>query len=202
MNLREVILGLLMERPMHAYALKQVLAPRMPPSMQINDGVLYPLLGRMAADGLVAGRLEPGRNNKPRQVYAVTEAGRAHFRAWLESGAEEADEAPYDFFMGHPFLVKVQFFGHLSSAQRTSKLRTHLERTTAKLRQFGEILDGMRERRADAFRIELLELGVAQQKATQRWLRRRLRAAPEHAAGGVDGAQPEKARGASPGRAK
>jgi DNA-binding PadR family transcriptional regulator len=171
MNLREVVLGLLLERPLHAYALKQVLAPRLPPAAQVNDGVLYPLLGELARQSLIKGTEEAGPGGRRRLVYRTTARGRQRFDRWLRSGADEGNEAAYDFFMGHPFLVKVQFFSHLNAVERRAKFGAERARIEAKIRLLEEVLHGMKTRRVDTFRVGLLELGIAQQKQTLNWLR-------------------------------
>lgn len=173
-KLREVVLGLLMEQPMHAYALKKVLGPRLPPDELVNDGILYPLLARLAKDGLVSGSEAVGPSGKTRRVFAVTEAGRQAFAEWLKSADQEADEATYDFFLGHPFLVKVQFFSRLGKAERRRKLTEHAERTQAKLREYRAIREEMLARDADPFRVKLLDLGAAHHRQTLRWLKEQL----------------------------
>jgi DNA-binding PadR family transcriptional regulator len=173
-NLREVLVGLLMDQPAHAYALKKILAPRFSPSEEINDGVLYPLLSRLEAEGIIRGREEISKSNRKRTIYRVTQKGARSFLAWLESDVDEADEPAYDFFMGHPLLVKVQFFARLPPLRRAEKLAAQLQRTEQKLKDFAEIRKGMVERNADPFRIALLDLGVSQQKASRKWLREQL----------------------------
>lgn len=170
-KLREVVIGLLMERPMHAYVLKKVLGPRLPPGELLNDGILYPLLTRLSKEGLIDGTEETGPGGKPRRVYAVTDAGRAAFADWLRSPDNEADEATYDFFLGHPLLVKIQFFSQLGEAERRAKFAAHIERTQAKLREYRSIREEMLERRADPFRVQLLDLGAAHHRQTLRWLK-------------------------------
>jgi len=173
-NLRETIVGLLMDRPAHAYALKKLLAPRVSPSEQINDGVLYPLLAKLESEGILCGREEVSAGKRKRTIFSVTANGEAAFLAWLESDADESDEPAHDFLMGHPLLVKVQFFSRLPLPRRAEKLAAQLRRSELKLRDYGEIRTGMVARDADAFRIALLDLGVAQQKATRKWLREQL----------------------------
>ncbi|MFD2397937.1 PadR family transcriptional regulator [Prauserella oleivorans] len=63
MALRHLVLGLLTDRPDHAYALKARLAPGVPREQRVNDGVLYPLLAKLEAEGRVTGRDEPGRGD-------------------------------------------------------------------------------------------------------------------------------------------
>lgn len=173
-NLRETIVGLLMDRPIHAYALKSLLAPRVSPSEQINDGVLYPLLAKLEAEGIVRGRQEVSAGKRKRMIFTVTPKGEKAFIEWLRSDADEHDEPAYDFFMGHPLLVKVQFFSRLPPRLREAKLAAQLSRTESKLKDYAEIRKGMVERKADAFRIALLDLGLAQQKANRRWLKGQL----------------------------
>lgn len=164
------MIGLLMERPMHAYALKKVMGPRLPPGELLNDGILYPMLAKLAKDGLIEGVEQVGTSGKPRRVFSVTPEGKAAFAAWLRSSDQEADEATYDFFLGHPLLVKIQFFSQLSKRERMTKLAEHIDRTQAKLREYKSIREEMLERRADAFRVHLLELGAAHHRQTLRWL--------------------------------
>lgn len=177
-NLRETIVGLLLDRPNHAYALKQLIGPRLSPSDAVNDGVLYPLLAKLENEGIIAGREEISASNRKRTIYALTDKGKRQFMAWLESDSEEGDEPAYDFFLGKPFLVKVQFFQRLPPAVRVEKLAAELARTEAKLKNFAEIRKGMVERAADPYRIALLDLGMAQQKCNRTWLKVQLK---EHA---------------------
>jgi DNA-binding PadR family transcriptional regulator len=173
-NLREAIVGLLLDRPTHAYALKALLAPRVSPSERINDGVLYPLLTKLKAEGIIRGREEVSAGKRKRTIFSVTPKGEKAFIAWLKSDADENDEPAYDFFMGHPLLVKVQFFSRLPPRLRAEKLAAQLQRTDLKLETYADIRKGMVEREADMFRIALLDLGVAQQKANRKWLREQL----------------------------
>ncbi len=174
-NLREALIGLLLEQPNHAYALKQLLAPRISPSASLNDGILYPLLRKLEKGGLISGREDTSPSNRKRTIYTVTEQGQDWFMTWLASSTDEENSPAYDFFLGNPLLVKVQFFERLPPSARIQKLSEQLQRTKAKLKQFSDIRIGMVERAADPFRIALLDLGIAQQKTTRRWLQTQLK---------------------------
>jgi DNA-binding PadR family transcriptional regulator len=176
-NLREAVLGLLLDKPNHAYALKQLIAPRVSSSDLINDGVLYPLLAKLENDGLISGREEISARNRKRTIYTVTSKGERHLMTWLDSDASEGEEPVYDFFLGNPLLVKMQFFQRLPPERRSAKLAAQLERTQQKLKTFAAIRQGMVERDVDPYRIALLDLGIAQQKCTRRWLKEQLAAA-------------------------
>jgi DNA-binding PadR family transcriptional regulator len=169
--MKHAILGFLMDQPMHGYELKRALSPALPPERRINDGVLYPLLKRMEAERLISGRVERRDGAPDRRVFHTTEAGRRAFEEWLEGPVEEHDEVAYDFMLGHPFLTKFLFFRNLRPAQVAQKLAEQLETSEAKLADFRRIRRGMLERGVDAYRIAVLDLGIAQQREKVRWLK-------------------------------
>ena len=85
--MKHAILGFLIDQPMHGYELKRALSPALPPERRVNDGVLYPLLKRMEAEGLIRGRVERGTARRDRHVFHPTATGRRAFDAMaLESG--------------------------------------------------------------------------------------------------------------------
>src|SRR5438132_1281148 len=75
--MKQAILGFLVDQPMHGYQLKRALSPALPREQRVNDGILYPLLKRMDAEGLISGRVERRANGRERRVYHPTAAGRA-----------------------------------------------------------------------------------------------------------------------------
>jgi DNA-binding PadR family transcriptional regulator len=168
------ILGFLTERPRHGYELKSALSPALPREKRVNDGVLYPLLRKMESDGLIAGKRERGDGGRDRVVYRATPRGRREFAAWLRSGDDEHDEVAYDFLVGHPFLTKCLFFDRLDEGEVEQKLQGQLDESVMKLGEFKRIRRGMSERGVEPYRIDVLDLGIAQQEARVRWLRRML----------------------------
>jgi len=170
--MKHAILGFLVDQPMHGYELKRKLSPALPRERRMNDGVLYPLLRRMEADGLVRKRVERGESGRDRNVFHVTARGGREFDRWLRSSDDEADEATYDFLVGHPFLTKCLFFARLEPDEVARKLAAQLDDSTRKLETFQEIRQGMVARDVDPYRIAVLDLGIAQQKERVRWLKR------------------------------
>src|SRR5215212_2788306 len=168
------ILGFLTDRPMHGYELKRALSPALPLERRVNDGVLYPLLRRMEAGGLIKGRRERGDSGRERVVYQATARGRQEFAAWLGSDADEHDEVTYDFLVGHPFLTKCLFFERLPVEQVAEKLADQLDESVRKVGEFKRIRRGMTDRGVATHRVDVLDLGIAQQQARVRWLRRML----------------------------
>ena len=169
--MKHAILGFLVDQPMHGYELKRKLSPALPRERQMNDGVLYPLLKRMEDEALVRKRVERGESGRDRNVFHVTAAGRHEFERWLRSSDDEADEATYDFLVGHPFLTKCLFFDRLSADEVRGKVRDQLEDSVRKLETFESIRAGMVARDVDPYRIAVLDLGIAQQEERVRWLK-------------------------------
>jgi DNA-binding PadR family transcriptional regulator len=175
--MKHVVLGFLIDRPMHGYALKRALSPALPPEQQVNDGILYPLLKRMEAERLVEKRVEQGSGARKRHVFHATDEGRQEFGRWLASADDERDEVTYDFLLGHPFLTKCLFFDRLAPAAVQAKLTEQLADCSHKLDTFAAIREGMVSREVDPYRIAVLDLGIAQQREKQRWLRQMIKQA-------------------------
>jgi PadR family transcriptional regulator AphA len=169
------VLGFLIDQPMHGYALKRALSPALPPQQQVNDGILYPLLNRLEAEGLVRKRVERGRGSRDRNVFHPTAKGRRAFEEWLAGTNDERDEVTYDFLLGHPFLTKSLFFSRLTPAEVFAKFEDQLADCTAKLETFKAIRARMVGRGVDSHRVAVLDLGIAQQKEKERWLKRMIR---------------------------
>lgn len=180
MALKYVIVGLLMDKPMHGYRLKRALSPALSADRLVNDGVLYPLLTRMEREGLIRRLVVAGRGTPARHVFRPTTKGRREFAAWLHGSGSEKDEVSYDFFLGHPFLAKGLFFRRLSREALRAKLEEQGREARAKLHDFRRIRAGMVARAVDPFHVVLLDLGLAQQRAKDRWIRRLIAETDRH----------------------
>jgi DNA-binding PadR family transcriptional regulator len=174
MALKHVLLGLLVDQPDHAYALKHRLSPGLQREQLINDGVLYPLLAKLEAEGLAKSVERRGHNRRLRRVYSVTRAGLAEFRRWLRSDEDEEGPPIYEVFVAHP-LVKLLFAAHLSQRELHAKLERHAARVAermAALESFSSVAP------ADAVGLgpSLLDLELRALGDRLHWLRRTLAA--------------------------
>jgi PadR family transcriptional regulator PadR len=70
-----LVLRLLARRPMHGYELVQDIRLATGGVLAFGEGCVYPVLHRLEADGLLAGKREPA-NGRSRVVYRLTPAGR------------------------------------------------------------------------------------------------------------------------------
>lgn len=168
--LRHVLLGLLVDRPDHAYALKRRLSPGLPRERLINDGVLYPLLARLEADGLTTSAEQPGSAGRPRRVHSVTAAGRAEFRRWLDSEEDEEGPPLHELFVAQP-LVKLLFAGHLGPAGLRRKLDLHAERVTERIAALEALRAVAPRGGAGGLGPSLLDLELRQLRDRLDWLR-------------------------------
>lgn len=169
MALRHVILGLLVERPDHAYALKHRLSPGVPRDQLINDGVLYPLLAKLEAEGLAAGAEQPGRAGRPRRVYSITRAGRTEFQRWLKSDEDEDGPPIHELFVAHP-LVKLLFAGHLSPAALRAKLANQAQLVADRIAALEGLSRIAPPQTAKSLGASLLDLELRQLRDRLAWL--------------------------------
>jgi DNA-binding PadR family transcriptional regulator len=77
-----IVLALLARRTAHGYWIAKVVNDAMGPYARVSNGRLYPLLGRLEREGLIAsaGAGDGGRNVK---AYALTACGRDRLRALM-----------------------------------------------------------------------------------------------------------------------
>lgn len=84
MSVRHTFLGLLESQPRHGYDLKRTYDGAFSPERPLAYGQVYATLARLLKHGLViVDGVEPG-GGPERKRYAITEAGIADVRSWLE----------------------------------------------------------------------------------------------------------------------
>jgi len=124
MSTRLVILGLLREKPLYGYELKQIVEERMGDWTSIAFGSIYFALDKLAEEHLVkkvATEQEGGRPS--RSVYEITEAGRVEFDRLLRQVWSEFERQHFAFDIGLAFmqaLSKKEIKGYLG--ERIEKL--------------------------------------------------------------------------------
>lgn len=80
---RYAVLGMLSRGPCSGYDIKKAIDGSIAHFWSESFGQIYPILRRLAADGLVRRRHETQRGKPDRQVYSITPRGRDALRAWL-----------------------------------------------------------------------------------------------------------------------
>jgi len=97
------VLGMLAGEPGSGYDLKKRIEGSVAHFWQESYGQIYPILGRLAAEGLVDRRLERQKGKPDRHVYSITPAGMERLVRWLGEPAQEES-------VRSEFLLKL-FFG-------------------------------------------------------------------------------------------
>jgi len=84
MSTRLVILGLLRERPLYGYEIKQIIEEHMGDWTSIAFGSIYFALGKLAQDGFIEKLATEQEGSRPsRSIYQITERGREEFQKLL-----------------------------------------------------------------------------------------------------------------------
>jgi len=87
MTVRLVILGLLRERPLYGYEIKQIIEEHMSDWTSIAFGSIYFALDKLAEEGFVEkSAVEQDGKRPSRTVFQITDAGREEFIRLLREG--------------------------------------------------------------------------------------------------------------------
>ncbi|MFZ5911332.1 MAG: PadR family transcriptional regulator [Chloroflexota bacterium] len=129
MSVRLVLLGLLRQRPLYGYEIKQIIEEHMSDWTSIAFGSIYFALDKLAGEGFVenVGVEQPGKRPS-RSVYQITEAGREEFLRLLRQGWQTVERQYFDmdiylFFLAD--LPRDEVIGYLE--QRQAALQEVLE---------------------------------------------------------------------------
>jgi DNA-binding PadR family transcriptional regulator len=160
------VLGFLAEEPLHAYELRRRISGLMGHARPVSDGALYPALNRLLKVGLVNRHAEETNSGPTRQVFTLTEAGRAELLRRLGEPSE------IEISDGSSFFTLLTFLSVLPQpADQARVLRRRLDFLTAPAGFFHE---GGRPLRAaeiaDRYRRGMLVMARAQSKAERDWL--------------------------------
>lgn len=92
MSVRLVILGLLREKPLYGYEIKQIIEEHMSDWTSIAFGSIYFALDKLADEQFVEKvNIEQDNKRPARSVYQITESGRAEFLRLLREGWQQIE---------------------------------------------------------------------------------------------------------------
>jgi DNA-binding PadR family transcriptional regulator len=93
-----LLLGLLLDRPMHGYELyQQIQAEGIDAWFNVSMAGVYYSLGKMRDQGLVAESRQPGGRSTRKSIYRLTEEGRTAFFAAMETQAATRERVFLDY---------------------------------------------------------------------------------------------------------
>jgi DNA-binding PadR family transcriptional regulator len=153
LTLELALLGFLWDRPQHAYEIHRQLEQHRALGLvwRMKQSHCYALIGRLEEAGYLASTTEPQGNRPPRRVLALTEAGRAAFRAWLSEPVAHGRDFRQEF------MAKLYFASRQSDPALVGQLlavqRAAAERMLAELRAQGAAMHETFDRLVITFRI-------------------------------------------------
>lgn len=133
MSVEIIVLSVLRAGPVHGYELKRrVERPSLTP---LSNNSLYPMLRRLEQQGLVAKSVEEHQGVPPRNVYAITDAGRARLTSLL--GTLPPELAADD----EEFLMRLGFFEEIPAANRRAIVAARLAALDSSAATVSTLLD-------------------------------------------------------------
>lgn len=126
------LLGILSLRAMSGYDIRKFVKEHIGYFWKESYGQIYPMLKRMAAQGLVQARTERNSGKPDRQEYSLTQAGHVELQAWL--GQPPLAPSPRN-----ELLLKL-FFGQRSKSEDVIRHVTEFRRNHERLlRQYSQV---------------------------------------------------------------
>jgi DNA-binding PadR family transcriptional regulator len=132
MSVRLVILGLLSDRPLHGYEIKQIIEEHMGDWTSIAFGSIYFALDKMSKNGFIEKLATEQSGNRPsRSVYQITAAGRDEFMRLLRKSWQNMERTYYAIDISLFFLDRLapeEVKGYLQNRISTlGKIINHLQ---------------------------------------------------------------------------
>ena len=123
MSVRLVLLGLLHDRPLYGYEIKQIIEEHMGDWTSIAFGSIYLALDKLAEDWFVEKIATEQEGNRPsRSVYQITDKGNVEFLRLLRESWQAVEREYYEIDICLFFLER------LSLSEVKGYLRTRLAR--------------------------------------------------------------------------
>jgi DNA-binding PadR family transcriptional regulator len=95
MSLKYVVLGLLTRQPRYGYELKREAEQLLGHGAELNPGQLYPLLRKLAEQGLIVGERIEQEERPDKRVFTLSKAGASELGTWLDEPLlPQADRSP------------------------------------------------------------------------------------------------------------
>jgi DNA-binding PadR family transcriptional regulator len=114
MALEIFVLSVLRAGPVHGYELRRRV--QRPSLTKLSNNSLYPMLRRFEAAGFVTKTVEEQDGKPSKNVYAITDLGRAHLTGLISSLPAELAASDEEF------LVRLSFFDEIATLERQAIL--------------------------------------------------------------------------------
>ena len=153
------LLGFLHDGPLTGWDLVSVAQDRIGDFWSLTQSQVYRELTVMATDGLIVAGERGPRDRRP---YAITDAGRARFAAWL---GQLPDEETIRF----PLLLTVMFGRHLPPGRLAEIVAEHRKIHEARLASYQQMMSVAAEGGADPYVVAPLDFGIRYEQTALAW---------------------------------
>ena len=161
---RYAILGILLDGPSTGYEIKSLMGRSTVYFWRESDSTIYPMLKVLAGEGKALSEIVYV-GKKKKEVFSITETGRAEFKTWFESPT--SDETPRN-----EFLLKLFFAADQKEMMRLFQERLEkVEKIHKEYKHIEERLEGIPDSPLIAVRLNALRYGLALLKAETKWLK-------------------------------
>lgn len=161
---RYAILGMLLEGPSTGYEIRALMGRSTVYFWRESDSTIYPMLKVLAGEGKVLSEAAyVGKKRK--EVFSITESGRAEFKAWIESPT--GSETPRN-----EFLLKLFFVTDRTEMARLLQERLEkAEKAYEEYKKIEERLETLEDFPQKAIRLTALRYGIAHLALEIQWLK-------------------------------
>ena len=161
---RYAILGMLLESPRTGYEIKSLMGRSTVYFWRESDSTIYPMLKVLAKEGKVLPK-EIYVGKKKKEVFSITDTGRAEFKAWIESPT--GSEIPRN-----EFLLKLFFITDRDEMIRLFQERLEkIEKNYEEYKKIEERLAGLADSPCKAIRLKALKYGMVHLAFEIQWLK-------------------------------
>jgi DNA-binding PadR family transcriptional regulator len=160
-----LLLGLLLDRPMHGYELyQQIQAEGIDDWFNVSMAGVYYSLGKLREQDLVAESRQQGARSARKSTYRLTEEGRAAFFSAMESQALSHEPIYLDYDL------IIYLLNRLPLLRAISLLEQHQAFLAEQAQQVQDTLDAERARGGSPLRLAVLDHGRRYLEMEQAWL--------------------------------
>ena len=162
------LLGMLTIAPMSGYDIKKVTEFSIGNFWNENYGHIYPMLKKMAEEGLAKKQVETGEGRPSRHVYEITEKGREELRGWLMQPMERSP-------VRNEMLLRLFFGEHAPTGHLIAMIEQQREVLARRLETLDWVAAGMENKRDGDLPRELvfmemtLDFGIRMAREAVRW---------------------------------
>ncbi len=161
---RYAILGVLLEGATTGYEIKSLMGRSTAYFWRESDSTIYPMLKVLAKEGKVLSEIIYA-GKKKKEVFSITEIGRAEFKTWLESST--GSETPRN-----EFLLKLFFITNQEEMVRLFQERLEkAKKTYEEYKKIEDRLEKLGDYPRKAIRLKSLRYGIAQLTLEITWLK-------------------------------